>query len=106
MEGFGDLTLFGKFAFFYSLRHEFMLTLGAQLQLPTGDHDIEPQNHTSLSPLFLWEKGMGDLPIEWCSNTFARSAFRATSAMCPPLAATPVTNVCRRRNRVFARVLE
>jgi hypothetical protein len=29
-EGFGDLTLFGKFAFFYSLKHEFLMTIGAQ----------------------------------------------------------------------------
>jgi hypothetical protein len=64
MEGFGNLTLFGKYAFFYSLRHEFMLTIGAQLQLPTGNKDIEDENHTSLGPVFLWEKGMGDLPNE------------------------------------------
>ena len=61
-QGFDDLTLFGKYGFYYSLKHEFMLTIGAQLQLPTGDKDIEAQNHTSLGPLFLWEKGMGDLP--------------------------------------------
>jgi len=62
IEGFDDLTLFGKYAFYYSLKHEFMLTIAAQLQLPTGNPDIEAQNHTSLGPVFLWEKGMGDLP--------------------------------------------
>jgi hypothetical protein len=61
-QGFDDLTLFGKYAFYYSLKHEFMLTIAAQLQLPTGDTDIEAQSHTSLGPVFLWEKGMGDLP--------------------------------------------
>jgi hypothetical protein len=61
-DGFGNLTLFGKYAFYYSLKHEFMLTIGAQLQLPAGNTDIEAQSHTSLGPLFLWEKGMGDLP--------------------------------------------
>jgi hypothetical protein len=61
-QGFGNLTLFGKYAFYYSLKHEFMLTIGAQLQLPAGNTDIEAQSHTSLGPLFLWEKGMGDLP--------------------------------------------
>src|SRR5438128_2842474 len=61
-EGFGELVLFGKYAFYYSLEHEFMLTIGAQLRLPTGNTDVEAQNHTSLGPLFLWEKGMGDLP--------------------------------------------
>jgi hypothetical protein len=60
--GFGDLTLFGKYAFYYSLEHEFMLTIGVQLQLPTGNTSIEAQRHTSLGPTFLWEKGMGDLP--------------------------------------------
>jgi hypothetical protein len=62
MEGFGNFTLFGKYAFFYSLKHEFMLTIEAQLQLPAGDKDVEDQNHTSLGPVFLWGKGMGDLP--------------------------------------------
>ena len=62
MEAFGNFTLFGKYAFFYSLKHEFMLTIEAQLQLPAGDKDVEEQNHTSLGPVFLWEKGMGDLP--------------------------------------------
>jgi hypothetical protein len=61
-QGFGDLTLFGKYAFYYSLEHEFMLTIGVQLQLPTGNTSIEAQRHTSLGPTFLWEKGMGDLP--------------------------------------------
>jgi hypothetical protein len=61
-QGFGELVLFGKYAFYYSLEHEFMLTIGAQLRLPTGNTSIEAQNHTSLGPLFLWEKGMGDLP--------------------------------------------
>ena len=61
-QGFDDLTLFGKYAFYYSLEHEFMLTIAAQLELPTGNTDIEAQSHTSLGPVFLWEKGMGDLP--------------------------------------------
>ncbi len=62
MQGFGDLTLFGKYAFYYSLKHEFMLTIAAQLQLPAGNTPIEAQSHTSFGPVFLWEKGMGDLP--------------------------------------------
>jgi hypothetical protein len=62
MQGFGDLTLFGKYSFYYSLKHEFMLTIAAQLQVPVGDTSIEAQSHTSLGPVFLWEKGMGDLP--------------------------------------------
>jgi len=61
-QGFDDLTLFGKYAFYYSLKHEFMLTISAQIQLPTGNRSVQEQNHTSLGPVFLWEKGMGDLP--------------------------------------------
>ncbi|HKV54810.1 MAG TPA: hypothetical protein VJN94_09215, partial [Candidatus Binataceae bacterium] len=61
-EGFDDLTLFGKYALYYSLEHEFMLTFAAQLQLPTGNTAVEAQSHTSLGPVFLWEKGLGDLP--------------------------------------------
>ncbi len=61
-EGFGDLTMFGKYAFYYSLEHEFMMTIAIQLELPVGNTSVEKQNHTSLGPVFLWEKGLGDLP--------------------------------------------
>ncbi len=61
-QGFDDLTVFGKYAFYYSLEHEFMLTIAVQLQLPVGNTPVEAQSHTSLGPVFLWEKGMGDLP--------------------------------------------
>jgi hypothetical protein len=70
-QGFDNLELFGKYAFYYSLQHEFMLTIEAQLQLPTGNKDIESQNHTSLGPAFLWEKGMGDLP-NWSALKYFR----------------------------------
>lgn len=62
LEGFDDLSLFAKWAFYYSQKHEFLLSLGALIELPTGNETIQAQNHTSLGPLFLWEKGMGDLP--------------------------------------------
>jgi hypothetical protein len=61
-QGFDDLTMFAKYAFYYSLKHEFLMSIAAQLQLPTGDTDVEAQSHTSLGPVFLWEKGFGDLP--------------------------------------------
>jgi len=61
-QGFDDLTLFGKYSFYYSLKHDFMLTIAAELQLPTGNKSIEKQSHTSLGPVLLWEKAMGDLP--------------------------------------------
>jgi hypothetical protein len=61
-EGFSGLTMFAKYAFFYSKEHEFLASIGAQIQLPTGNTGIQPSSHTSLGPTFLWEKGMGDLP--------------------------------------------
>lgn len=61
-QGFDDLTMFGKWAFYYSIKHEFLMSIAAQLQVPTGDPNIEMQQHSSLGPVFLWEKGMGDLP--------------------------------------------
>src|SRR5579872_1763098 len=45
-DGFNDLTLFAKYAFYYSLDHEFMMTIGAQLQLPVGNTPVEEQSHT------------------------------------------------------------
>ena len=60
--GFDNLELFAKWAFFVSAAHEFLLSAGPLLQLPTGTPAVEEQSHTSLGPLFLWEKGMGDLP--------------------------------------------
>ncbi len=70
-EGFDDLTMFAKYAFYYSLKHEFMLTLAVQLELPVGNRSVEEENHTSLGPVFLWEKGMGDLP-NWPVLKFLR----------------------------------
>jgi hypothetical protein len=61
-DGFGNLELFAKYAFFYSLDHQFMMTVGVELDLPVGNSSIQNQNHTSLGPLLLVEKGMGDIP--------------------------------------------
>jgi hypothetical protein len=61
-DGFIGVTMFGKWAFFYSQKHEFLASIGAQIQLPTGNTGIQTSSHTSLGPTFLWEKGMGDLP--------------------------------------------
>ena len=61
-EGFDDLNLFAKYAFYYSSEHEFLMSVGVQLQLPTDNIAVEAQRHTSLGPTLLWEKGMGDLP--------------------------------------------
>ena len=62
LQGFDGVTMFAKWAFYYSREHEFLMSIGAQLQLPTGNTGIQESSHTSLGPTFLWEKGMGDLP--------------------------------------------
>jgi hypothetical protein len=62
MQGFSSTTLFAKWAFYYSQEHEFLMSLGTQIQLPTGNTGIQPSSHTSLGPTFLWEKALGDLP--------------------------------------------
>ena len=61
-QGFAGSTILAKWAFFYSLEHEFLASLSMQIQLPTGNTGIQDSSHTRLGPVFLWEKGMGDLP--------------------------------------------
>lgn len=62
VSGFDDLDLFAKYAFLVVPEHELLLGGMIDLQLPTGDPSIQEQNHTSLGPELLWEKGLGDLP--------------------------------------------
>ena len=69
--GFDNLEMFAKWAFFVSPEHEFLLSIGPLLQIPTGTPDVEEQSHTSLGPMLLWEKGMGDLP-NWTALKYLR----------------------------------
>jgi hypothetical protein len=62
--GFDDLDLFGKYAFFIAAKHEFLMSIELIAQVPTGNPSIEEQQHTSLGPSLLWEKALGDLP-DW-----------------------------------------
>ena len=61
-DGFENLGLAAKWAFFYSLKHEFLMSTALVTELPVGAAGIREQSHTSLGPEFLWEKGFGDLP--------------------------------------------
>jgi len=70
-QGFFGLTTFAKCALLYSLKHEFLTSLALQLQLPTGNTGIQSSSHTALGPVFLWEKGMGDLP-DWSLLKYLR----------------------------------
>ncbi|HUY26027.1 MAG TPA: hypothetical protein VMV27_01290 [Candidatus Binataceae bacterium] len=61
-EGFGDLDLFAKYAFLIVPEHEFLMSFALQMQIPAGNPGVEEQQHASLGPELLWEKGLGDLP--------------------------------------------
>ncbi len=61
VSGFDDLEMFAKYAFVVVPEHEFLMSFAGVLQLPTGNPDVQEQNHTSLGPELLWEKGLGDL---------------------------------------------
>lgn len=61
-EGFGNLELFAKYAFLIVPEHEFLMSFVVQMQIPAGNPSVEEQQHTSLGPELLWEKGLGDLP--------------------------------------------
>lgn len=70
-EGVDNPELALKFAFYYSLEHEFLTAASLVADLPVGNKDIRDQSHTSLGPEFLWEKGMGDLP-NWPTLKYLR----------------------------------
>lgn len=55
-------SYFAKWATYHSLEHEFLVSIAAQIDLPTGNTGIQESSHTSPGPVFLWEKEMGDLP--------------------------------------------
>jgi len=61
-DGFENLELSTKWAFFYSLKHEFLTSAALAVQLPVGAAGIREESHTSMGPEILWEKGFGDLP--------------------------------------------
>ena len=61
-EGVDNPEIALKWAFYYSLQHEFLTAVALIADLPVGNAAIRDQSHTSLGPEFLWEKGLGDLP--------------------------------------------
>jgi hypothetical protein len=62
VSGFNELELLPKWAFLTIPEHEFRLSIGAKLVLPTGNPSVQDQNHTQMGPELLWAKGFGDLP--------------------------------------------
>jgi hypothetical protein len=69
--GFDDLEVFGKYAFIFIPKHEFLMSLSLSASIPTGNPKIEEQQHTSLGPSLNWEKALGDLP-NWPGLKFLR----------------------------------
>ena len=70
-QGVENLEAGAKWAFYYSLQHEFLTSAALIVDLPVGNKDIRDQSHTSLGPEFLCEKGLGDLP-NWPTLKFLR----------------------------------
>jgi len=87
-DGFFGLTTFAKYALLYSQEHEFLTSIALQLQLPTGNTGIQSSSHTAIGPVFLWEKGMGDLPnwsvLKWLRPFGIQSDFGYVPAIGGP----------------------
>jgi hypothetical protein len=60
--GFDDLEALAKYAFWRSDRHELRLAIGMDSFYPVGNPDAGAGTHTYLGPIFMYAKGMGDLP--------------------------------------------
>jgi hypothetical protein len=61
-EGFGDLSIYYRHAFFVSVPHEIEFTLSPFVVLPAGNRRIADQGYTHLGGELLLGKGFGDLP--------------------------------------------
>ena len=61
--GFGNLELGVKYQFFTSPRHEALFALGLEAAVGgTGNHTVEAEPFSTLSPALFFGKGFGDLP--------------------------------------------
>jgi len=83
--GFDDLEVFEKFAFLFIPEHEFLMSLELRASIPTGNPNIEEQQHTSLGPSLNWEKALGDLP-DWPMLKYLRPlGFQGNIGFLPAL---------------------
>jgi hypothetical protein len=73
--GFGDLEVLGKYAFFASAEHEARLAMGLDTFLPTGTPDTGNSTHTYVGPILMWAKGMGDIPGDGWARYLRPFAF-------------------------------
>jgi hypothetical protein len=74
--GFDDLELLAKYAFWSSDQHELRLAVGLDSFYPVGDPDAGADTHTYLGPIFMYAKGMGDLPNAGFAHTMRPFAIQ------------------------------
>lgn len=60
--GSGNLDLLLKYAAKIDRRHEFIFSVAAGLEAPTGSQDVGAGGDTTLRPMAMAAKGFGDLP--------------------------------------------
>jgi hypothetical protein len=62
LSGFDDLEVLPKYAFFRSDEHETRLAIGLDTFLPIGNKTAGGATDASLGPIFMFAKGLGDIP--------------------------------------------
>jgi hypothetical protein len=62
-EGWNDVALGMKWAFFVDREADFVLTGGARVMLPVGDRDVLQNDVTEISPFLTMAKGFGKLHL-------------------------------------------
>lgn len=83
--GFQDIEAISKYAFFQSDEHEAMLAMGLDAVFPTGSSVSGAVHNYRLGPLFLWDKGMGDLPNSGVSAYIRPLALQGDCGILPTL---------------------
>lgn len=64
LSGFDDLEVLPKYAFYRSDEHETRLAIGLDGFLPIGDKTAGGTTHASMGPIFMFARGLGDIPNE------------------------------------------
>lgn len=62
LTGFDDLEILPKYAFYRSDEHEMRLAIGLDTFLPIGNKTAGGTTHASAGPIFMFAKGLGDIP--------------------------------------------
>jgi hypothetical protein len=62
LTGFDDLEVLPKYAFYRSDEHEMRLAIGVDTFVPIGNKTAGATTHASIGPIFMFAKGLGDIP--------------------------------------------